>query len=62
MNFVIIHAPGARLVDRPVGQYSSALPLNHGCPPPKKNTTTHNVRLIVLGICIKREETAVAQW
>ena len=32
MNLVINHAPGERLIARPVDQQSSALRLYHGCP------------------------------
>ena len=31
MNFVMNIAPGTGSIARPVGQWSSALPLNHGC-------------------------------
>ena len=32
MKFVMNHAPGGGSIARHVGQQSSVLPLNHGCP------------------------------
>ena len=44
--FVMNHAPGAGLINQPVGQQSSALPLYHGCLPILVTSPTYCYRHI----------------